>query len=50
MLQVKIGVAYVVKNFRLSVNGKTKMPLEYDPFAIITTPKGGMWIDFEKIE
>ncbi|RZC35328.1 p450 domain containing protein [Asbolus verrucosus] len=49
ILQIKIGVAYVMKNFELSLNKKTKRPLTYDPIYFMTSPKGGLWLDFKKI-
>jgi cytochrome P450 len=48
-LQMKIGIAYIVKNFKLSVHEKTRVPIEYDPLSIVTTPKGGLWINFESV-
>ncbi|EFA04564.1 probable cytochrome P450 6a13 [Tribolium castaneum] len=50
LLQIKVGLAYIVKNFELSLNKKTKLPLKYDPINPLVTPTGGLWIDFKKIE
>jgi cytochrome P450 len=49
LLQIKVGVSYVVNNFELSVNKRTKLPLQYDPTYFLTSPIGGMWIDYKKI-
>ncbi|KAJ3642767.1 hypothetical protein Zmor_025523 [Zophobas morio] len=48
-LQVKIGVAYIIRNFEISVNGKTQLPIKYDPVYILTLPKEPVWLDFKKI-
>ncbi|KAJ3648665.1 hypothetical protein Zmor_020451 [Zophobas morio] len=48
-LQVKIGVAYVIKNFEIFVNKKTTLPIKYDPMYFLTLPREPLWIDFKKI-
>ena len=48
-LQVKIGVAYIIRNFEISVNGKTQLPIKHDPVYILTLPKEPVWLDFKKI-
>ncbi|RZC42383.1 p450 domain containing protein, partial [Asbolus verrucosus] len=50
ILQIKIGVAYVIKNFELSVNRKMRTPVKYDPIYFLTFAKDGLWLDFKKIE
>ncbi|XP_044262902.1 probable cytochrome P450 28a5 isoform X2 [Tribolium madens] len=48
-LQVKVGVAYVIKNFEISVNERTKLPLEFEPTYFLVLPKDPIWLDFKKI-
>nr|XP_022909586.1 cytochrome P450 6j1-like [Onthophagus taurus] len=50
MLQVKVALASILNNFELTVNEKTKVPLEYDKryFRLVTT--SGLWINFNKIK
>jgi cytochrome P450 family 28 len=48
-LQVKIGVAYIIRHYELSVNEKTKLPIQFDKTNIMTSPVGGLWLDFKKI-
>ncbi|KAJ3619260.1 hypothetical protein MTP99_004957 [Tenebrio molitor] len=48
-LQVKIGVAYIVRHYELSVNEKTKLPIQFDKTNIMTSPVGGLWLDFKKV-
>ncbi|XP_072391200.1 cytochrome P450 6j1-like [Diabrotica undecimpunctata] len=47
--QIKLGIAYIIKNFKLTFNSKTQLPLKYDPFYILKHPIGGLWLNFEKI-
>lgn len=49
ILQIKIGVAYIIKNFEVFVNKKTMQPLKYDPVYWLTTAQGGLWLDFKSI-
>lgn len=49
LVQVKAGVAEIVKNFRVSVNKKTQEPLVLVPSELLTVPVGGIWLDLEKI-
>jgi hypothetical protein len=48
-LQVKIGVAYIIRHYELSVNKKTKLPIQFDATNAMTAPVGGLWLDFKKI-
>jgi cytochrome P450 family 28 len=50
VLQIKIGVVYILKNYQLLVNKKTQRPLKYNPMYFLTSPVGGLWIDFKKIK
>lgn len=50
LLQTKSAVASIVKNFELTLNKKTIVPLQYDPIAGILTPKGGIWLDIKKVD
>lgn len=49
ILQIKVGIAHIIKNFAISLNKKTKLPLKIDPCYILTSPIGGFWLDFENI-
>lgn len=50
MLQVKAGIAYIIRNYEISVNGKTQLPLKYSITNAMTAPVGGLWLDFKKIK
>ncbi|KAJ3637984.1 hypothetical protein MTP99_001399 [Tenebrio molitor] len=49
ILQIKMGIAYVIKNFEVSVNGRTKSPMKYNPIYFMTIPNDPLWLDFKKI-
>lgn len=50
LMESKIGLATVLKNFRIKLNPMTKTPAEIDPSSFVTTFKGGVWLDLEKLE
>ncbi|CAH0559377.1 unnamed protein product [Brassicogethes aeneus] len=50
MLQIKSGVAHIIRAFSISVNPKTKEPLQFDPWHVTLSPKKGLWLNFQKIE
>ncbi|KAJ3641252.1 hypothetical protein Zmor_027766 [Zophobas morio] len=50
MLQVKAGIAYIIRNYEILVNGKTQLPLKYSITNAMTAPVGGLWLDFKKIK
>lgn len=50
MAQTKCAVTQVLSHYRISVNKKTKEPLKMDPLYFFTTPIGGLWLDFKKLE
>ncbi|GLV36673.1 Cytochrome P450 6a20 [Carabus blaptoides fortunei] len=49
LMQTKVGLAVILKNFKCSVNGKTKLPIVMSPESFMTTPEGGIWLDLHKI-
>lgn len=49
ILQVKVAVASIVREFALTVNRKTIEPIQFDPKPFLTSALGGLWIDFKKI-
>nr|WCC58062.1 cytochrome P450 [Pharsalia antennata] len=49
-LVVKVGIAQMIKNFEVDLNGKTIHPLKYEPIYFSLYPKGGVWLNCKKIE
>lgn len=48
-MESKIALATVLRNFRVKLNPKTQVPAEIDPMSFVTTFKGGVWLDIEKL-
>lgn len=49
LLQMKIGISKIVKNFEISVNPKTIEPIELDPKELLLNPTGGVWLNLKAI-
>jgi cytochrome P450 family 6 len=49
VLQAKLGLAKLIKNFRILPCSKTTIPMRFVPNAQFQSPLGGMWLKFEKI-
>lgn len=49
LLQMKAGLAALLKNYRLELSPKTKLPLEMIPGSILASPKGGLWAIIRKL-
>ncbi|XP_058449383.1 uncharacterized protein LOC131429332 [Malaya genurostris] len=49
MMQALVGMACVLQRFRFKIAHSKGDPLVLDPSNFITTPRGGVWLQFEKI-
>ncbi|XP_060535577.1 uncharacterized protein LOC132707671 [Cylas formicarius] len=49
LLQSKVGVATIVRNFRLTLNPRTAQPLKFDGGVFTTTAEGGIWLDVQHV-
>lgn len=49
MLQNKIGLASILSNFKMTLNSKTKLPIQLEIDNPDMGVRGGIWLDFEKI-
>jgi cytochrome P450 family 6 len=45
----KVALTVFLKNYKVTVNEKTKEPLELLPNTFILAVKGDIWLDVEKI-
>ncbi|KFB36871.1 hypothetical protein ZHAS_00004048 [Anopheles sinensis] len=50
MMQARIGLAYLLKSFRFTRSSKTVVPVKIDIETFILSPKGGMWLQVEKLK
>lgn len=49
VMQAKIGLASIVKNFRIKLNPQTTLPIQFDPKNFFTGALEGLWVNFEAI-
>lgn len=49
VLEFKLALATILKNFRVKLNPRTPSPLKISPTSLVHTPEGGMWLDLERI-
>ncbi|XP_044761019.1 cytochrome P450 6k1-like [Coccinella septempunctata] len=50
MVQVKTAVITVIRHYEISLNERTKYPMEFDTGHPLTLcPKGGIWLNMKKI-
>ncbi|KAF2886191.1 hypothetical protein ILUMI_19982 [Ignelater luminosus] len=49
VMQTKVGLAVLLRNYKFSLNHKTKTPLKMDPFSFILSVEGGIWLNAEKL-
>lgn len=45
LMQTKVGLAYILKNFKFTLNEQTKTPLEIDPLQFILTAKNTIYLN-----
>uniref|UniRef100_V5GHY9 Cytochrome P450 6a2 n=1 Tax=Anoplophora glabripennis TaxID=217634 RepID=V5GHY9_ANOGL len=49
IMQTKVGLTSILRNFRVTLNKETQVPLMLSPTAFITTAEGGIWLNVEKV-
>lgn len=49
LLQSKVGLVSLIKNYRFTVNKKTQEPITYEPSNIVLAAKGDIWLNAEKV-
>lgn len=50
LMQTKITIYEIIKNFKLSVNSKTDKNLVIDPNELLNVKSGGIWLNFKSIQ
>lgn len=48
MLQIKIGLVLLLRQYRFRVNAKTKEPIKINPKSPLVVPKNKIWIDLQR--
>lgn len=48
-MQTKVGLILLLRNYRITLNDRTELPLILEPSALLMTTKNKIWLDFEKI-
>ncbi|XP_030760090.1 probable cytochrome P450 28d1 [Sitophilus oryzae] len=50
IMQVKIGLVHVIKNFEVTISPKLQQPIKMHPFNFMNEVKGGVWLRYKKIK
>lgn len=50
MMQTRLGIAMILRNFLVTPSKKTPVPLELDPTGSLLSPKGGMFLNIEPLK
>ncbi|XP_011869802.1 PREDICTED: cytochrome P450 6a2-like [Vollenhovia emeryi] len=48
-LQIKAGLAIILKRYSMEVSPRTQLPLKMIPGALLPSPKGGLWVYFKHL-
>lgn len=49
LMQTKVGLVTILKNYLVKLNPKTQTPIKMSPNSGIPSVAGGLWLDIEKI-
>ncbi|XP_025831658.1 probable cytochrome P450 6a14 [Agrilus planipennis] len=49
VLQTKVGLTALLRDYKFTLNSKTQVPLEFIPRQFILSVKGGVWIEAHKV-
>ncbi|CAG9827994.1 unnamed protein product [Diabrotica balteata] len=50
LLQTKVGIVTIIKDFSVTLNKKTQLPIKYAPNAVVTSVAGGVWLNIESLQ
>lgn len=48
MMQVRVGLIAMLKDFEFCLSEKTNVPLQYSSSGVILSPKGGVWLHLKR--
>lgn len=49
VLQTRLGLCTILRNFRVTLNNKTIHPIRLDPKDVTMMPLGGIWLDTQRL-
>nr|QYA71976.1 cytochrome P450 [Anoplophora glabripennis] len=49
IMQTKVGLTSILRNFRVTLNKETQVPIKLSFKSFITTAEGGIWLNIEKV-
>lgn len=49
MLQAKVGILNVIKDFKVSLNQKTKTPIKYASKIFLSSVDGKVWLNVKPV-
>lgn len=49
VMQAKVGLTSLLRDYKITLHEKTLFPLEIDKASLVTSAKGGIWIKLQKI-
>ncbi|CAH1181322.1 unnamed protein product [Phyllotreta striolata] len=44
-----LGICFIISKYRVTLNNKTRLPIELIVSKFVHTPKGGIWLNLEKL-
>lgn len=50
MMQARLGLLTLIKNFKFTLGSKTEVPVKISPGAIVLSIEGGLWLNIEEIK
>lgn len=49
VMQMKVGLTSILKNYRVTLSNKTKVPIVLSKSSVILSAEGGIWLNLEKL-
>ncbi|EAT39031.1 AAEL009124-PA [Aedes aegypti] len=49
MMQARVGLAYLLRDFSFTLSSKTPVPLKISPRSPVLTSEGGLWLKVQKL-
>lgn len=49
LIQAKVGLVSVLRDYRVKLHPKTLVPLVFDPKCLVTSAKGSVYVSLERV-